>query len=1472
MSRVPSFLRQAVLSAAAFALSAAATAQTQTVFKQPSFHERAVFSGLVNPTVVRFLPDGRILVAEKSGLIKMFDGFDDTTAAVVADLRTRTYNFWDRGLLGLAVPPGWDPASPDEWRRYIYVLYARDSEPGGVPPRWGTPDAVSDPCPSAPNGPGATTDGCVVTGQLSRLDTSTTPWSEQMLIEGWCQQYPSHSVGTLAFGADEKLYVSGGEGANFNNADWGQFGGTVSMPGPGGFFTPANPCGDPPFALGTPQTKPTAEGGALRSQSPRRAPGEPRLFNGSILRIDPATGDAVPGNPMYSSSDPVERRIIGYGFRNPFRLTIKPGTNEIWVGDVGWNNWEELNRIPDLSTARNYGWPCFEGNGPRYTGLNICPSQAQTTAPVFLYDHALPAVANDGCTVGSSSIGGMTFYSGDSNYPPEYDNSLFFSDYSRRCVWVMFPGTDGNPDPATTAPFAANARAPVDLQVGPDGNVYYADFDSGRIFRIEYGPLAVAGANQTFGLLPLSVNFNSTGSAPAQSGDTITFAWDLDGDGQFDDSTLPNPSFQYTTAGNYTVQLKVTDNHGASNISDPIVISAGNEPPTPTIGSPDSTFTWQVGQNINFSGSATDPQEGNLPASALDWAVIIQHCPSNCHTHTYRTFEGVASGTFSAPDHEYPSYIELRLTATDSGGMQATTTVAIQPRTVDYQFLSVPSGLQISAGTFTNTTPFTQTFIKGSTIGVGVDSPQGLNSFVSWSDGGAQEHDVLANNNDTLTATFNSITPTPSPTPSVTPTPTPTSVAPTPTRTPTATPVVATPTPTGTPTRTPTRTFTATRTPTRTFTATATPTRTFTATATPVPPTGTATPVPPTVTPVPPTNTSTPAPGTPTRTPTRTRTFTRTPSNTRTPTRTPTATRTPTVTFTASNTPTPSRTATPTITPGGSVPPSVSLTSPVGGSLFTAPASITLTASASDSDGTVSRVDFYDGSTLIGSDATAPYSLDWTNVPAGSHSLTAVAVDNQLISATSAAIPVTAQPFSGWLHQDIGAVAAAGDASYSAGAFTVSASGADIEGTADEFHFVYVPVTGNATIVARVASLQNTNAWAKAGVMIRETLANNSRNAAMFVSRANGTRFQRRTGTGAVTASNAGPVAAAPYWVKLVRSGSTLTGFASADGAAWKYVGSATVAFPSSVFVGLAVTSHSDGIVNTSALDSVSVLTDSANAPPVATMSSPSPGNVFPAPGAITLTVPATDADGSVRRVDFYQGGALVKSDTTASYSFDVTGLAAGTYTFSAIATDDLNATTTTPPLGVTVSTSAPPSPWIDVDVGAVNALGSASFTSPTFSVRGSGADIGGTADGFHYTYQPVSGDVTIVARIASLQNTHAKAHAGVMIRENLTPGSKQASMLIMPASGVTFVRRTSPGAVALAMAGPVVPPPYWVKLVRVGSTFSGYTSPDGVAWTLVGTSTVSLPASVLVGLPVTSHLNGTINTATFDGVSITQP
>jgi glucose/arabinose dehydrogenase len=190
-----------------------------TTYKQPGFAETVVFSGLTNPTTLRFLPDGRVVVAEKSGLIKVFPDIHTNTFTVVADLRTEVHNFWDRGLLGLEIDPNFAT------NHYVYVLYSHDAAIGGTPPRWGPGDGTSDPCPTPP---GPTTDGCVISGHLSRLIAVGNDWtaSEQVLLEDWCQQFPSHSIGAIAFGADGMLYLTGGDGASFDNSDWGQFGGT----------------------------------------------------------------------------------------------------------------------------------------------------------------------------------------------------------------------------------------------------------------------------------------------------------------------------------------------------------------------------------------------------------------------------------------------------------------------------------------------------------------------------------------------------------------------------------------------------------------------------------------------------------------------------------------------------------------------------------------------------------------------------------------------------------------------------------------------------------------------------------------------------------------------------------------------------------------------------------------------------------------------------------------------------------------------------------------------------------------------------------------------------------------------------------------------------------------------------------------------------------------------------------------------
>ena len=204
--------------------------------------------------------------------------------------------------------------------------------------------------------PGATADGCVVPGRLSRLQASgnTMVGSEQVLIEDWCQQYPSHSIGSLAFGADGALYVSGGDGASFNFVDYGQDG------------APVNPCGDPPGGVGGSMAPPDGRGwGAAESgRAHARRPDGPR-------RLDPARRSRhrrrAPRQPDgVEHAMPTPAGSSAYGLRNPFRITTRPGTNEVWIGDVGWSDWEEINRLvsPDRGAGRELWLALLRGRRP----------------------------------------------------------------------------------------------------------------------------------------------------------------------------------------------------------------------------------------------------------------------------------------------------------------------------------------------------------------------------------------------------------------------------------------------------------------------------------------------------------------------------------------------------------------------------------------------------------------------------------------------------------------------------------------------------------------------------------------------------------------------------------------------------------------------------------------------------------------------------------------------------------------------------------------------------------------------------------------------------------------------------------------------------------------------------------------------------------------------------------------------------
>ena len=167
---------------------------------------------------------------------------------------------------------------------------------------------------------------------------------------------------------------------------------------------------------------------------------------------------------------------------------------------------------------------------------------------------------------------GLAFYEGG-NYPrrttARCSSPTTRATASGRCRQAR----TGCPNPAARLTFAAAAANPVDLEIGPGGDLFYADFDGGTIRRIRYfsanrPPVAVATANPTTGAAPLTVTFNGTGSSDPDAGDTLTYAWDLDGDGDYDDSTAAQPTRTYTAAGQLHVRLRVTDAAGASNVSD----------------------------------------------------------------------------------------------------------------------------------------------------------------------------------------------------------------------------------------------------------------------------------------------------------------------------------------------------------------------------------------------------------------------------------------------------------------------------------------------------------------------------------------------------------------------------------------------------------------------------------------------------------------------------------------------------------------------------------------------------------------------------------------------------------------------------------------------------------------------------------------------------------------------------------------
>jgi glucose/arabinose dehydrogenase len=567
-------------------LGVSARAQAQT-FVDPQFvTETVAVLPPYTPVGLTFAPDGRLFVWLKGGVVRIVKN-GALLPTPFLDIQAQVNQCQDRGLLGLALDPNF--AS----NHFVYLF--RTVEAGGDPNDCGPKTSRLSRVTADPANPDVVLAG-----------------SEVVIIDNIPSDSMSHSVGTLRFAPDGKLFVSHGDGAAFDFVD--------------------------PLAL--------------RAQDLSQ-------YNGKILRINP-DGSAPGDNPFDDGTNSIRSKVWAYGLRNPFRFALHPATGEPWIGDVGWNDREEINR----GRGANFGWPCYEGDGPQefYQAAFV---QCQQLAPSAV----TPPLINYTHDEGKAVIGG-TFYTGF-QYPALYRNNFFFADYVAN--WIKRLVVDGGGVVTSTEMFATGFAGPVGIEMGPDGLLYYLEILSGVVGRIRSTvarpPTARASAKPSAGYSPLAVNFSSAGSVDPDGG-ALSYAWDF-GDGAT--STATNPQHTYVASGvaHFTATLTVTD-ASAATASAQVPVTVGSLPPVATIATPSGGTMVQPGQVVTYAGSATDPDDGALPATALSWTILLHH---NEHVHPFQALTG-AGGSFTVTSHGVGQFgFEIILTATDSSGLTDTKSV-----------------------------------------------------------------------------------------------------------------------------------------------------------------------------------------------------------------------------------------------------------------------------------------------------------------------------------------------------------------------------------------------------------------------------------------------------------------------------------------------------------------------------------------------------------------------------------------------------------------------------------------------------------------------------------------------------------------------------------------------------------------------------------------------------------------------------
>jgi len=461
---------------------------------------------------------------------------------------------------------------------------------------------------------------------------------------------------------------------------------------------------------------------------------------GKVLRVN-SDGSIPTNNPFYTQATGVNRSIWALGLRNPFTFAIWPSTGRMLINDVGQNTWEEIDQG---MAGANYGWPTTEGTTP----------DPRFISPLYSYGHG------SGPFLGCAITGG-TFYTGvPAQFPADYVGDYFFADYCGG--WInQLDESSG----VSVSTFASQITQPVDLQVGPEGSLYYlargSGSNTGVVVRIDYTGSQLPVITGQPSSKTVSLGQPATFTVTASGTPPLSYQWQRNG-GDIPGATSSSYTIVSAAATDNGAQFRcrVTNTAGSASSNAATLTVVANRPPVPTIVTPASGALYTAGSTISYSGSATDPEDGTVPASRFTWEIVFHH---DTHTHPFiAPFSGVTNGTFVIPNTGETSanvWYRIHLTVTDSKGMQATTFRDVQPRTVQVTLTTNPVGLGLTLDGQPIAAPYTFTGVVGFLRSIGAPSPQTLAAssydFKSWSDRGAQSHTMTTpSSNATITASY----------------------------------------------------------------------------------------------------------------------------------------------------------------------------------------------------------------------------------------------------------------------------------------------------------------------------------------------------------------------------------------------------------------------------------------------------------------------------------------------------------------------------------------------------------------------------------------------------------------------------------------------------------------------------------------------------------------------------------------------